>query len=144
MRALSPAPHLLSVAVRVHVVDPSAYTPPYDHALCHALAAAGADVELFTSRFAHGPIAPVEGYRRREVFYRAAARVPGARLRRAVKLAEHVPDMLRSRRGAQTADVVHFQWLAVQHLDRRLLPSRNAPSGARRPLVLTAHDILPR
>jgi glycosyltransferase involved in cell wall biosynthesis len=134
----------LSVAVRVHVVDPSAYTPPYDHALCRALAAAGADVELFTSRFAHGPVAPVEGYQRREVFYRAAARVPWARLRRAVKMAEHVPDMLRYRRSAQTADVVHFQWLAVQHLDGRLLPSKNAPSGARRPLVLTAHDILPR
>jgi glycosyltransferase involved in cell wall biosynthesis len=32
--------------------------------------------------------------------------------------------------------VVHFQWLDVQWLDRCLLP--------RRPLVLTAHDLLPR
>jgi glycosyltransferase involved in cell wall biosynthesis len=133
----------LSVAVRVHVVDPSAYTPPYDHALCRALAAAGADVELFTSRFAHGPTEPAVGYQRRELFYRAAARVPGGRARRAVKLAEHVPDMLRYRRGARAADVVHFQWLPVQHLDGRLLPPRHSPSGPR-PLVLTAHDILPR
>jgi len=137
--------------VRVHVVDPSAYTPPYDHALCRALAAAGAEVELFTSRFAYAPVAPPEGYRRRELFYRAAARVPGARARRAAKLAEHVPDMLRYRRAARIADVVHFQWLAVQHLDGWLLPpgrsaargGRSAPS-ARRALVLTAHDILPR
>jgi glycosyltransferase involved in cell wall biosynthesis len=134
----------LSVAVLVHVVDPSAYTPPYDHALCRALAAAGADVELYTSRFAHGAVAPAEGYDRRETFYRLARSAPGARTRRLVKLAEHVPDMLRFRRAARAADVVHFQWLAVQHLDGHLLPANRSPDGARRPLVLTAHDILPR
>jgi glycosyltransferase involved in cell wall biosynthesis len=130
--------------VRVHIVDPSAYTPPYDHALCRALAAAGADVELYTSHFAHGPVAPADGYRRRELFYGLAARVPDARARRAVKLAEHVPDMLRYRRAARAADVVHFQWLAVQHVDGALLPANRSAVGARRPLVLTAHDILPR
>jgi glycosyltransferase involved in cell wall biosynthesis len=53
--------------------------------------------------------------------------------------------MLRYRRDlAREADVVHFQWLSVQHLDDRLLPSHRAPSGAARPLVLTAHDVLPR
>ncbi|HMD52889.1 MAG TPA: glycosyltransferase family 4 protein [Solirubrobacteraceae bacterium] len=130
--------------VRVHVVDPPAYTPPYDHALCAALAAAGAEVELHTSRFAYAPVPPARGYRRREDFYRVAARVRKPRMRRAVRLAEHVPDMLRYRRTARAADVVHFQWLAVQQLDRRLLPSRRSPAGARRPLVLTAHDVLPR
>jgi glycosyltransferase involved in cell wall biosynthesis len=129
--------------VRVHIVDPSAYTPPYDHALCRALGAAGAEVELYTSHFAHGPVAPTDGYERRELFYRAASRVPEARARRVVKLAEHVPDMLRYRRAARAADVVHYQWLAVQHLDGWLLP-RGRSSGVRRPLVLTAHDILPR
>jgi len=123
--------------MRVHIVDPSAYTPPYDHALCSALAAAGAQVQLYTSRFAHGAIAPPDGYERHESFYRLAAHVPDARARRAVKLAEHVPDMLRYRRAARAAEVAHFQWLAVQHLDGRLLPRG-------RPLVLTAHDILPR
>jgi glycosyltransferase involved in cell wall biosynthesis len=130
--------------MRVHIVDPSAYTPPYDHALCAALAAAGARVELHTSRFAHGPVAPAAGYTRHESFYRLAARVEDPRARRAVKLAEHVPDMLRYRRAAGTAEVVHFQWLAVQYLDGLLLPSRRSPAGDRRPLVLTAHDILPR
>jgi glycosyltransferase involved in cell wall biosynthesis len=123
--------------MRVHVVDPSAYTPPYDHALCRALAAAGADVELYTSQFAHGPVASANNYARRESFYGLAARIDDPRARRAVKLVEHVPDMLRYRRAAQAADVVHFQWLAVQHLDGPLLPRG-------RPLVLTAHDILPR
>ncbi len=123
--------------MRVHVVDPSAYTPPYDHALCTALAARGAEVTLCTSRFAHGPVAAAEGYHRRELFYRGAARVGSARGRRAVKLLEHVPDMLRYRRTAESAEVVHFQWLSLQQLDGWLLPRV-------RPLVLTAHDILPR
>jgi glycosyltransferase involved in cell wall biosynthesis len=122
--------------VRVHIVDPSAYTPPYDHALCAALAAAGADVALYTSRFAYGPLPPPAGYARHELFYRASAGLP-PRLRRAGKLLEHVPDMLRYRRAAPAADVVHFQWLPVQQLDGRLLPRGM-------PLVLTAHDILPR
>lgn len=123
--------------VHVHVLDPSAYTPPYDHALCAALAVQGAQVELYTSHFAYGAVPPPEGYTRRETFYRRATRVDDPRIRRLVKLAEHVPDMLAYRRRAAAADVVHFQWLTVQHLDGLLLPRG-------RPLVITAHDILPR
>jgi glycosyltransferase involved in cell wall biosynthesis len=122
--------------MRVQVVDPSAFTPPYDHALCAALARAGADVELITSRFAYGSVAAPDGYARREHFYRHARGAAGGRVRSLTKLAEHVPDMLRYRQLSSAADVVHFQWLDVQWLDRRLLP--------RRPLVLTAHDLLPR
>ena len=126
--------------MRVQIVDPSAYTPPYDHALCGALGAAGAEVALYTSRFVYGPVAPAAGYTRHESFYRLATRLRRARVRRTVKLAEHVPDMLRYRRAARGADVAHFQWLSVQRLDRHLLPR----GSSRPPLVLTAHDILPR
>jgi glycosyltransferase involved in cell wall biosynthesis len=122
--------------MRAHIVDPSAFTPPYDHALARALAQAGAEVELITSRFGYGPVAPADGYAVREVFYRHAVGPPGSRARLAAKLVEHVPDMLRYRRAAHAADVVHFQWLAVQAVDRYLLPAR--------PTVLTAHDLLPR
>ncbi len=122
--------------MRVQIVDPSAFTPPYDHALSAALARAGADVELITSRFAYGAVAPPDGYVLREDFYRHARGAAGSRVRSLTKLAEHVPDMLRYRTVARGADVVHFQWLDVQWLDRLLLP--------RRPLVLTAHDLLPR
>ncbi len=122
--------------MRVHVVDPSAYTPPYDHALCTALSDAGAEVELITSKFAHGEAPAADGYVVRELFYRAARGAAGSRLRTAAKLFSHAPDMLRYRRLAADADVVHFQWLPVQWLDAHLLP--------RRPLVLTAHDLLPR
>jgi glycosyltransferase involved in cell wall biosynthesis len=138
--------------MRVHVVDPSAYTPPYDHALCRALAAAGVDVELYTSRFAYGEVPAPEGYERRELFYCLAHRgaVAGTRSRagQALKLAEHVPDMLRYRRAARAADVVHFQWLTVQPLDGHLLPRRRPADSKTHPLrpklVITAHDVLPR
>lgn len=109
--------------MRVQVVDPSAFTPPYDHALCAALARVGADVELITSRFAYSSVAEPDGYVLREHFYRHARGAPGGRVRSLTKLAEHVPDMLRYRRLAGDADVVHFQWLDVQWLDRLLLPA---------------------
>ncbi|HEX4837795.1 MAG TPA: glycosyltransferase family 4 protein [Solirubrobacteraceae bacterium] len=123
--------------MRVQVVDPSAYTPPYDHAVCRALTMIGQHVELVTSCFAYGPVPAPAGYERRELFYRHALGAPGGRLRTVSKLVEHVPDMLRYRRHAREADIVHFQWLSVQYVDRYLLP-------ANRPLVLTAHDVLPR
>jgi glycosyltransferase involved in cell wall biosynthesis len=122
--------------MRVQVVDPSAYTPPYDHALCVALGRVGVDVELVTSRFAYGSVPAPDGYDVRELFYRRALGAPGSGLRRASKLAAHVPDMLRYRAAAGAADVVHFQWLTLPWLDAALLP--------RRPVVLTAHDLLPR
>jgi glycosyltransferase involved in cell wall biosynthesis len=123
--------------VRVQLVDPSAFTPPYDHALSAALARAGAEVELVTSRFAYGPVPAAAGYAVSERFYRWAPGRAGSRVRFAAKLVQHVPDMLRYRRHARAADVVHFQWLTVQPLDVYLLPPVH-------PLVLTAHDVLPR
>jgi glycosyltransferase involved in cell wall biosynthesis len=128
--------------VRVHVVDPSAYSPPYDHELCGALAAAGAEVELHTSEFLYGEVPEPSGYVVRRDFYRHGGGAAGSRMRFAAKLAQHVPDMLRYRRTAGTADVVHFQWLTVQPLDVHLLP-RAARRGGK-PLVLTSHDVLPR
>jgi glycosyltransferase involved in cell wall biosynthesis len=99
---------------------------------------------LFTSHFAYGAVPRPEGYARHEFFYRSALGPPAGRMRTVSKLLQHVPDMLRYRRAARTADVVHFQWLALQHLDGHLLPARRTGEGRRRPLVLTAHDLLPR
>jgi glycosyltransferase involved in cell wall biosynthesis len=122
--------------MKVQLVDPSAFTPPYDRALAAALARAGADVELLTSRFLYGPVPEPQGYRVRERFYRRSARRGlEASGRRAFKAAEHLPDMLRLR-GLLDADVVHYQWLTMPALDARLLPPR-------RPRVMTAHYVLP-
>ncbi len=122
--------------MKVQLVDPSAFTPPYDRALAAALAARGAEVELLTSRFLYGPVPEPRGYRVRECFYRrSAARGLDAPGRRVFKAAEHLPDMLRLRRLLD-ADVVHYQWLAMPTLDARLLPPH-------RPRVMTAHYVLP-
>jgi glycosyltransferase involved in cell wall biosynthesis len=122
--------------MKVQLVDPSAFTPPYDRALAAALARAGAEVELLTSHFLYGPVPPADGYRVGELFYRrSAARGLEARARLPFKAAEHLPDLLRLRRAVD-ADAVHYQWLTIPALDVRLLPPL-------RPRVMTAHYILP-
>jgi glycosyltransferase involved in cell wall biosynthesis len=122
--------------MRVQLVDPSAFTPPYDRSLAAALARGGVEVELLTSHFLYGPVPKAEGYRVSERFYRrSSARGLDAAGRRPFKAAEHVADMLRLR-GALDADVVHYQWLTAPALDAHLLP-------ARRPRLITAHYILP-
>ena len=124
--------------MRVQIVDPPAYTPPYDHALSAALARRGVEVELVTGRFGYGPTPAAQGYRVTQAFYRQATRsgVP-SRMRPVLRLLEHGPDMLRYRRRARHADLVHYQWLPVPPLDVRLLPPA-------RPRVFTAHDVVPR
>ncbi|MFL5872467.1 MAG: glycosyltransferase family 4 protein [Solirubrobacterales bacterium] len=122
--------------MKVQLVDPSAFTPPYDRALAAALARAGAEVELLTTHFLYGPVPPAEGYRVEERFYRrSAARGLEAPVRLPFKALEHIPDMLRLRRETG-ADVLHYQWLTVPSLDVRLL-------GPQRPRAMTAHYILP-
>ncbi len=125
--------------MRVQLVDPSGDVTPYDQALAAALARQGASVELVTSHFVHGPRATVDGYVLDESFYRLATRVGERRprLRRALKLAEHVPDLLRYRRHATDADVCHYQWLPLEPLDALLLPPA-------RPRVWTVHNVVRR
>lgn len=116
------------------MVDPSAFTPPYDRALAAALASRGVEVELLTSRFLHGSVPPADGYEAPEFFYRrASGRGLDARFRLPFKMAEHLLDMRRLR-GALDCDVVHYQWLTVPRIDRHLLPPA-------RPRVITAHYI---
>lgn len=122
--------------MKVQLVDPSAFTPPYDRALAAALARGGVEAELLTGPFLYGPVPEPRGYRVRECFYRrTAARGLHAPGRRAFKAAEHLPDMLRLRRELD-GDVIHYQWLTMPGLDAHLLP-------AKRPRLITAHYILP-
>src|SRR3569833_292829 len=121
--------------MRIVLADPPACTPPYDHELAAALARAGADVTLVTSRFRFGNAPTPHGYSRREPFYPLSSRLfQRARLRRPLKAAEH--PLGRAARRAARADVLHVQGLVPErdrHLFRPQLPS-----------VFTAHDLLPR
>jgi glycosyltransferase involved in cell wall biosynthesis len=122
--------------VRVLLADPPAFTPPYDHELAAALARAGADVDLVTSRFRFGAAPEPDGYRRRELFYPASSRLFGrSRLRLPLKVAEHPLGLAALRR--LEGDVLHVQWLPAPELDAFLFRPRL-------PAVFTAHDLLPR
>jgi glycosyltransferase involved in cell wall biosynthesis len=122
--------------VRVVLADPPAFTPQYDHELAAALARAGVDVELATSRFRFGSAPETDGYERRELFYPVSSRLfRRSRLRLPVKVLEHPVGLARL--AALAGDVLHLQWLAAPELDRFLLRPN-------RPTVFTAHDLLPR
>jgi glycosyltransferase involved in cell wall biosynthesis len=125
--------------MRVSLIDPSGDVLPYDHALAAALARRGAQVELVTSRFVHGPAPAPDGFEVSESFYRLATSAGARRphLRRALKLAEHVPDMLRLRHRVQQADLLHWQWLWLEAVTGPLLPRG-------RPQVLTMHNVIRR
>lgn len=121
----------------MHVVlaDPPAFTPPYDHELAAALARGGADVELVTAPFRFGPRPQPVGYELEEAFYLRSATIRSRSARLAVRAVEHPAGMWRLLH--RDADILHLQWLAAPELDVALLRSR-------RPLVFTAHDLLPR
>jgi glycosyltransferase involved in cell wall biosynthesis len=121
--------------VRVLLADPPAFTPWYDHELAVALARAGEEVELATSRFRFGQVPTPAGYRRSERFYPLSSRLFGrSRVRLPLKAVEHL-DVMRVLARARP-DVLHVQWLALPQLDVRV--------RYRAPSVFTAHDLLPR
>jgi glycosyltransferase involved in cell wall biosynthesis len=118
------------------MVDPAAFTPQYDHLLASALARAGVEVELATSRFRFGAAPVPDGYERTELFYTVGNRLfRRSRLRLPFKAAEHAVGLIRLR--TRPGDVLHHQWLAAPEIDNRVL-------RLRRPAVFTAHDLLPR
>src|SRR5687767_13766750 len=106
--------------LRVVMVDPNANTPPYDRALCGALAAAGCDVTLATAPYLYEPLPEPDRYRIEYPFFRFG-REPIARrldlsdrsaLRRALRAAEYPLDwgLLLVKLGRARPDVVHVQW----------------------------------
>jgi glycosyltransferase involved in cell wall biosynthesis len=122
--------------MRVVLADPPAFTPTYDHELAAALARAGADVELVTSRFRFGDVPEPDGYARNELFYPLSSRLfQRSKLRLPLKAAEHPLGLAALRRAR--GDVLHLQWLAAPQLDARLFRPHL-------PSVFTAHDLLPR
>ena len=121
----------------MHVVlaDPPAFTPPYDHELAAALARAGARVELVTAPFRFGARPAPAGYALVDGFYLRSSGIGHDLARRAARTLAHPVGMWRLL--ARPADVLHLQWLAAPELDVLLL-------HAHKPLVFTAHDLIPR
>jgi glycosyltransferase involved in cell wall biosynthesis len=135
------------MSMRVAVIDPQAYTPPYDNELCRALSVAGAEVELLTAHFTHGEAPVAHGYVRRELFGPPLARLishrPSSRARIPLKAAGHAAGLARLLRhvSSRHPDVVHWQWAPRPAWDLKALRAARRNSGA---TVFTAHDVLPR
>jgi glycosyltransferase involved in cell wall biosynthesis len=121
--------------MHVLLADPPAFTPPYDHELAAALARTGAQVELVTAPFRFGLRPVPEGYALVESFYPRSGSIQNDALRRVARTLEH-PLGMRSLLS-RPADVLHLQWLAAPELDVVVFRPR-------RPLVFTAHDLIPR
>lgn len=119
--------------MKVAIIDPAAYTLPYDVALSSALADEGCDVTLFTTRFAHGPMPSADTFSIEEWFYRRSIPLVGRRAARAV---QHPFDMRRLCRHLvrERFDVAHVQWSVINRID---IP---AWGGLSIPTVLTVHD----
>ena len=130
--------------MRIAVVDPLSYTPPYDDGLAGALARRGHDVTLLAGPFLHGSVPEPVGYVREEIFLPVSGRLfrpaPRSRLRLLLKGVEYLPSARRllARVDALHPDIVHVQWLPRPELDRRWVRRLRAPS------VFTAHDVVPR
>jgi glycosyltransferase involved in cell wall biosynthesis len=122
--------------VRVLLLDPAAYTLPYDHHLAEALAARGSEVQLIASGFRFGEAPEPRGYVRRELFYPASSRLfQRSPIRLPLRGAEHALGLRQLRRIP--CDVLHVQWSPLPQVDARLLELPDAS-------VITAHDVLPR
>ncbi len=132
--------------MRIAILDPPGFTPPYDHSLSAALAERGHDVHLLTAPDPRGAAREPAGYRRHETFLPLSGRLlrgrPRSRARVVLNGVQYGPSVLRSLGELRRLrpDVVHVQWLGIPRFDvhwlRRL--------AGRYPTVLTAHDVLAR
>lgn len=126
------------------MVDPGAFTPFHDDALCRALALAGCEVELVTAPFVYHPWPPAVGYVRRELF------APGAGSRgallgtvRRLRRAASYPLAWRQLAGEllqRPPEIVHLQWSLMPAVERRALRRMRAAGIT---VVQTVHNPRP-
>jgi glycosyltransferase involved in cell wall biosynthesis len=132
--------------MRIALLDPPGFTPPYDHSLAASLAARGHDVHLLTAPDLHGSAREPDGYTRHEVYLPWSSallrRRPRAGVRRYVKAAEYPLSVRRAERLLDRIgpDMAHVQWLPSPRHDVRWL----ARVVGRYPTVFTAHDVFTR
>lgn len=131
--------------MKVAMIDPSAFTPPYDHHLCEGLSKAGCDVTLVTTEFDYVGWKNGTSYQKREAFYSLTNRLyPSADSswhRQLLKGGEHVADSVLLLRYLKQLDpdVIHFQWLPLPVVDKVFVERLEQIA----PVVYTVHDTTP-
>lgn len=131
--------------MRVAMLDPSNFSPPYNDHLCAALAGTGAEVELYSRPSRQHERYSCAGYAVHEHFYRCSEWLSHWSLTRPfyryVKVLEHVIGMfvLLTKLRRSRPDVIHFQWCALPVLDALFLSSFRRIA----PIVLTVHNTKP-
>ncbi len=130
--------------MKVVVVDPWHFTPPYDRLLCKGLAAAGHQI-TFVKSTNHADINSQAGEKAPGITTLGLFSAPDPWLPRSLKLAakgiQHIRGMLRLLATLRTLkpDIIHFQWLSLPLVDALFLPLFRRIA----PLVLTVHDSNP-
>jgi glycosyltransferase involved in cell wall biosynthesis len=138
--------------LRIAVIDPSAFTIPYDRHLCSALGQAGHDVILFTRPARQQDYFTSQGnlaadptnqlFTTDESVYRNTFRWSSTpRFRRAklaAKAVEHVRNMRRltARLKKFRPSAIHFQWLVIPAVDVHFVKQLRKLA----PVFLTVHD----
>ncbi len=130
--------------MRIAMIDPSLFTLPYDRGLIGGLEQNGHEVTLFGRKPSSDDneagsvdLAPT--------FYRLSGSRVVSLLPRTVRLAikglEHPVSMLGllHRLARMRPDIIHFQWLVLPLIDRRLLKAFRRIA----PLISTVHDTNP-
>ncbi len=130
--------------MKVVVVDPWHFTPPYDRELCKGLVEAGHHVTFVKNSDDAADVAETgvgsAGVTTLKLFSTPAAWLPRS-LELAVKGLAHMRGMLRllSRLRRIKPDVIHLQWLSLPMVDALFLPLFRRIA----PIVLTVHDSNP-
>lgn len=131
--------------MRAVMLDPSAFTPPYDHHLCKGLAERGVDVTLLTTEFEYFGWDDSTPYEKEDYFYNLTKRVysetDSSRSKTMLKGAEHLFDVTRLTRRVRSLDpdVIHVQWLPLPIVDSYWVKKLREIA----PVVFTVHDSNP-
>ncbi|BER91401.1 glycosyltransferase [Atrimonas thermophila] len=127
--------------MKIVMIDPSGFTPSYDHCLGTAIAQQGNQLVIATMEAGLGRWTEEINYECWEHFYRVTGRLSKGKTRTYLKGCEHLFDMERlwHRLRQWEPDVIHFQWLPLPFVDKFFLRKFRKIA----PLVLTVHDTEP-
>jgi glycosyltransferase involved in cell wall biosynthesis len=131
--------------MKIVMIDPSAFTPPYDHHLCEGLSQIGHNVSLFTTDFEYVGWESENPYRKLDFFYNNTNKIYSKEdrswHRQAIKGSEHVFNMLSLLIQIKKLDpdIIHFQWLPIPVLDTQFISVLKKFTT----VVHTVHDTTP-